>query len=136
MRNDYKTQVRVAGIRRNGATIAAAPSNFNSVDTVGYRHCAFIMHTDMSGGSKSLEFTVQDSDDNSNWNSLPYVSTFAGADALFGMCVLADAAKLRRYVRLSVTAFSGAGQAPSCIAVLFNEATTADAVSGVDVAVL
>lgn len=135
MRNDYRTEMRVVGIRRNSVSITAVPTNFNSIDCIGYRSCLFVVHIDFSGSGKSVEFTVQESDDNSNWASTGYVKSLAGADELTGIGILCDSAARKRYLRLVVTAYS-ATISPSCIAVLFNENITPDAAANVDVAVL
>jgi hypothetical protein len=135
MRNDYKSELRTVGLRRNGVTIVAAPTTFTGVDTQGYRSCLFICHVDFSVAGKSMTLQVQDSDDNSNWNLTGPSYTFTGSEALTACSALVDAAKYRRYVRLSVTAYVDS-VAPSCVAVLFNENITPDALANVDSAVL
>ena len=135
MRNDYKSEMRIVGIRRNGVTIVSAPTHFTSVDTVGYRTCLFICHVDFSVAGKSMTLEVQDSDDNSNFTSTGNSFNFSGDQALTACAALVDAAKYRRYVRVSVTAYVST-VAPSCVAILFNKNMAPDALANVDSAVL
>lgn len=135
MRNDYLSEMRIVGIRRNLVSIAAAPTTFNSIDTTGYRNCLFVVHVDYTSGGKSNEFTIEESDDNTSWSSTGVVKNFSGSDELTSISMLCDSSKRKRYLRLSVTAYTGT-TTPSCIAVLFNEAITPDALANVDVSVI
>ena len=135
MRNDYKSEMRIVGIRRNSVTITAAPTNFTSVDTQGYRSCLSICHVDFSIAGKSMTLEVQDSDDNTTFFPTSASYTFTGDQALTACPALVDASKHRRYVRLTVTAYVPS-ISPSCVAILFNENITPDALANVDSAVL
>jgi len=135
MNNDFKTEMRVVGIRRNGVTIVSAPTHFTSVDTFGYRTCLFICHVDFSVAGKSMTLEVQDSEDNTNFTSTGNSFNFTGDQALTACSVLVDPVKYRRYVRVSVTAYVST-VAPSCVAILFNKNMAPDALANVDSAVL
>jgi hypothetical protein len=131
--NDRRTRLKVVAMRRHTTVVPTAyTSNF---DGLNYRTALVLINIDLSGGGKSLTWAIEDSDDGTTFNATGLSYSLSGIDALTVGATLLDLTKLRRYVRVALTAVGGT-PAPNCVAVLYNEAVTPDSSANVDVAVV
>jgi hypothetical protein len=96
----------------NGA-LANSTQNGAGIDCLGYRRGAFLISA-TTGASTTFNYTVQDSADNSSWNTALSGVTLASAQAAStsnaAYVVDLDLSKLNRYVRLNVVGTGTAGQ--------------------------
>ena len=96
----------------NTSTTQSTPS----IDGAMYSHALFLVIA-TTGGSQTISFLVQDSDDNSSFANVSGIATLTiPADkTLTNRTLLIDHSKVRRYVRLRIVHTGGATMSSAAV---------------------